>query len=1077
VIAKRNPILWTISPSRPMEKDLVGIFPMQEFRQKTFAGVANKADPQTRISLRRIAADDHSDAATAGERESGKTDEFPFKIVGMDVHFTEQSFVKLTGEPAEWLKIWEEACDHLSKTRFSGLDISDCGMSSEDPRYRGTSDDEVEPVDIPLRVLIVFSEALARAEQTHEDGCAMSILTIDNTSDPEDPVDYTLSADVRYESIYREWEIGNSGITWDQIDDKQNTEATYEAIQRWRGDSARDRPGPHQLDLQHSQLGPNDAILVCTWLTLRKVRTQARQIFMGHVDSDITSSSIGVRGKFQLARVLGGHSAGVLGGRLLAAAEHRKVGWDYDTGPTLIETVQIDLSNRVLKLQSKQSSIPGIDWELRDLAGMGVADVCFLTGWIRNSGVRQSLKRLEVYSTGAGSREVSDYGAVKYTLGSPFDRDNANRFNEEEILRRKNLGPADSGLLASWLAKKDTSVDLKSMDLSDNRYLFDFETTRDERKDLHMKRFESWTDFCDALGASAVTNFRVGQTNLSPTPARLLFENSTKIEVLDLQGNPIAGEDPVDPAADTDAVVDRLCATTALRELVERSQVLTVLDLSKCELDAAALFDLASPAEAWVGSSIRTLLLDGNPLTSGEEGATSTALVSAIDPRADETEDFKGTAALFDALKDPGIRVTELDLSNCGMGAESANAMANALEGEGIQELLQILRLNGNRLGGIARDELPDGTLWWKAPPPSNAALADSLAKVKPALSQTHITDLDLGNCGLGPLNIKSVAQALSAPESMIRPNLCKLNVVGNPLTGSFWEKDPSWCCICSSRCQRKCSECKERVAVCGIARAKRRFYCLSCANARNDKRAKNIEDLRRIILTQEEADEDFKLSEPVMYARLQWDMAVWVAKPIEVKATTINVTVVRSSESFELSEDLSVKKLDAKSDLVGNHVLDLAGVTIGMYLVKFQGKAVASNLKWTQLRSSVKVAKKPWKFQFAARPPGSVDMDVKAMLDMAKDDGLELHIPTHTICMATALRSELSKWLKKLQKRSLNDKAAEAGKHLIHREKGWIDSPRHYAASQALSRTFVSWTSADVMSEHSASLPSVVRS
>ena len=57
--------------------------------------------------------------------------------------------------------------------------------------------------------------------------------------------------------------------------------------------------------------------------------------------------------------------------------------------------------------------------------------------------------------------------------------------------------------------------------------------------------------------------------------------------------------------------------------------------------------------------------------------------------------------------------------------------------------------------------------------------------------------------------------------------------------------------------------------------------------------------------------------------------------------------------------------------------------------------------------------------------------MDVKAMLDMAKDDGLELHIPTHTICMATALRSELSKWLKKLIWEGLGIHLQSSGNHL----------------------------------------------
>ena len=1041
VIAKRNPILWTTSASRPSEQDLVGIFPMKEFRQKTYAKVANRPDVDSNtgirnaaVSLRRIAEDDRSDAATASERESSKTDEFPFKIVGLDVHFTEQAFVKVTGTPLAWLKIWEESCDYLSRTRISGLDISDCGMASMDPRYLK---DNCKPVDLPRQAVTILAKALAKAE-THSEGCAISILTIDSTSNPDDPVHYTLSADFRYESIDREWDISDSPCTWDEMDSTRvsKAKASHDAIRAWRADSSRDHPGPHQLDLQHAQLGPDDAILVCTWLTLKHVRTQIKQVFVGHVESDITSSSIGVRGKFQLARVLGGYTE---------AVGAQRPHWDFVNGPTLVETVQIDLSDRVLKLQSNQTSIPATTWELRDLMGMGVADVCFLTGWIRNSSVRLNLRRLEVYSTGAGSREVGDYGAVKYSLGFAPAKDGEHQFKREEILRNKNLGPADSGLLAAWLAKEDTRKQLKSIDISENRFLFDFETTKEERKQLlHMQPFESWADFCESLEASAVTEIRVGETRLSPTPARLLFRSSTNLHVLDVQGNPITGEDLVDPATSVAVHTDHLCAMTALRELVQASEMMYVLDLSRCELNAAALHELASPADAWANSSIQTLLLDGNPLTTGDFG-TATALTSLHDDRPVATlqaqtdhEDCSGTAALFGALSHPGTRVTELDLSYCGLGARSADAMAEALHGAGIQQNLRTLRLTGNHLGGIVIDELSDGTLWWVAPPPSSADVPDSLANVKLALSQTHITDLDLANCGLGPLNIKSIAQALSDTESTILRTLSKLNVVGNPLTGTFWEKDPSWCCICSNRCQRKCSACKHKVAVCGTARATRRFFCLACANAQNERRSKSIEDLRRALLAKEEADEDFKLNEPDLYARIQWDLGAWIARPIEVKAATIDVTVVNGS--FELNEDLSVRRLDPKSDLTGSFILDNAGVTIGMYLVSFQGKPVKPGVKWTVLRYSIKATKRPWNFKFSSRPPGSIDMDVTAVLDLARNDNLTLDTPSSAPCVASALRSQLLQWRNSLKKRSLADKAAAAEKLFGEGERHWAD-------------------------------------
>ena len=940
VIAKRNPILWTVDTSRPKEGSYVAVFHMEDFKQKTYAKVAHVPDNPRglnnsegqHISLTKVLSDDHSDATTASEREDGKTDEAPFKIVGQDVHYTEQALVKVVGTPEEWLHIWKESCSYLARCRFSALDISDCGMASS--------------MSQPRDVIIAFARALGEAEK-QPGGCALSVLTIDNTFDPDNPNDYTLSADFRYKSIDDPWQVSFTGFEWEDIDDPTNQAATEEMVKRKRVEKC-DIPGPHKLDLGQSNLGPNDAILVCTWLKLKNVRDEVRLVYLGHSDSNVTSSSIGVRGKNQLSKVLGGRypadtfpdpeyidkMVGLLKHKLVldasmsrdAAVEEARIrlehpawpavislrekvqmlcdkcglqvpamlpaGWSHHLGPTLIDTVQIDLKGYVVTIQTDQTKIPGKLWggEMRDMAGMGVADVVFLTGWIRTGKVRETLKRLEVYSTGAGSRDVGEFGAMQYVLGSHYVKDDPDAFNDEEVSTRgKNLGPADSGLLAAWLAKADTCRQLTSLDISDNKFLFDFTTTKDERKELHMTKFESWTDFCESLHASAIIKLRIANTRMSPTPAKKLFDAATKLVLLDISGNPdIAGVDQIDPSIDTpeshDArTEDNLRAITALRKLIHRSKALTELDLRHCDLNARSLCELATPAKAWADAALEILLLDGNPLTHDELTLVSSLALLPLSPGSPRfaDENSEGTEALFEALGHDNIRLQELDLSNCELGAKSANAMADALAGSGIQKHLLTLRLSGNHLGGIAKDSLPDLSVWWKAPPPSNARLADSLQNVKPALQQTNITDLDLGYCGLGPANIKSVAEAISDPDSDIRKRLCRLNIVGNPLTGTFWEKDHEWCCICR-RCQRKCTECKERVAVCGIESEQKRKYCLVCANTRNKRRAFEIEQIRQSILTNEDNDDEFR--QTGLYQRLMIDKAIWEDQPVQVE-------------------------------------------------------------------------------------------------------------------------------------------------------------------------------------------------
>ena len=78
-----------------------------------------------------------------------------------------------------------------------------------------------------------------------------------------------------------------------------------------------------------------------------------------------------------------------------------------------------------------------------------------------------------------------------------------------------------------------------------------------------------------------------------------------------------------------------------------------------------------------------------------------------------------------------------------------------------------------------------------------------------------------------------------------------------------------------------------------------------------------------------------------------------------------ITVTVDQGGAGFAANEDLSVKKVDPEGRC------DEAGVTLGMYVVEFQGQPLAPGTTWATLRQMVKGAERPWSFVFDSCPPG----------------------------------------------------------------------------------------------------------
>ena len=122
----------------------------------------------------------------------------------------------------------------------------------------------------PDRVIPLIADALDRADQHNPNGCAITSLTVDSSFDPDHPAVYTLSAG---ETDLSNAMLGSSDAilvkTWVKL--KRQTKT--------RG---------------HVRLA-YPAIVVGAWLKLKRAAEKAREV--GHEDSDLTqeSSSLGLQ--------------------------------------------------------------------------------------------------------------------------------------------------------------------------------------------------------------------------------------------------------------------------------------------------------------------------------------------------------------------------------------------------------------------------------------------------------------------------------------------------------------------------------------------------------------------------------------------------------------------------------------------------------------------------------------------------------------------------------------------------------------------------------------------------------------
>lgn len=265
-------------------------------------------------------------------------------------------------------------------------------------------------------------------------------------------------------------------------------------------------------------LGPEDCKLIAQWLQLSTIRPRIRQVHMKRTltgDAADRDSSIGVRGKFYLAQAL-------------ASRSHEC--------PSEVQELQVDIAHTTVTLRSDQQCLPGLKWTLKDLEGLTVGDVALLAGWIQHV----NLKKIELYSTGVdNTKDDSDRPCNQpYTLGM-YDPEDPEDYKIDCILRNKNLGPADIGLLAAWLNKPLNP--LRTLDISQNSYIFDGDRSPSNLDFLAClsRQSETWEQLCSAIATSSLKNLNVASTRLEPQQAAYLFDHAEHLERLNVGNNSI----------------------------------------------------------------------------------------------------------------------------------------------------------------------------------------------------------------------------------------------------------------------------------------------------------------------------------------------------------------------------------------------------------------------------------------------------------------------------------------------------------------------------------------------------------
>jgi hypothetical protein len=162
-----------------------------------------------------------------------------------------------------------------------------------------------------------------------------------------------------------------------------------------------------------------------------------------------------------------------------------------------------------------------------------------------------------------------------------------------------------------------------------------------------------------------------------------------------------------------------------------------------------------------VSAVVKKVALSGNALTGGEPSYNVTT--KAFDIQTDG-KDISGVSVLFPSM----TKVTELDVSNCGLGATSMPGLAKLVSDA--TAALASVNFSGNGLTGASKEHGQ-----WE-----NIDL-DLSGFVSLCTVLGKVTEVNLNDCGLGSASMPELAKIFSDPSAAV----AHLNIAGELISPS----------------------------------------------------------------------------------------------------------------------------------------------------------------------------------------------------------------------------------------------------------------------------------------------------
>jgi Ran GTPase-activating protein (RanGAP) involved in mRNA processing and transport len=270
--------------------------------------------------------------------------------------------------------------------------------------------------------------------------------------------------------------------------------------------------------------------------------------------------------------------------------------------------------------------------------------------------------------------------------------------------------------------------------------------------DSLIEVFNQNTNLRTLLGIEeGVTEVNLSEKNVDPGQAKILAAElkasraMAAVTDVDMSGNPITGSEWNDDTEEMEYDLD-LSGVSMLFPAMTR---IIKLNVSECDLGPSSMPELAKLFSDADAAAVNKVALSCNALTGGEPSYNETT--DACDLQTDG-KDISGVSVLFPSM----TKVTELDVSNCGLGATSMPELAK-LVSDATAAVKKIALSNNFLFGtkaeysdgsGVTHDVDADQSGW--------SMLCD-------ALPGSPVEELDVADIGMGVKGVTSLAKAISA--------------------------------------------------------------------------------------------------------------------------------------------------------------------------------------------------------------------------------------------------------------------------------------------------------------------------